>query len=440
MTTRQYRNATLFYFVFVMYSYTTGGPFGLEDEIVTSGPGLTLLFHLLIPLVWCIPVSLATAELTTAIPVEGGFYRWSRAAFGDFWGFLTGWWNWTASFLLCSGYAVLFTDYLGYFFPSITGWKHYLVSVGVLALIGWINVRGIQIVGVVSTLLETFIAVPVLAMCAIAATKWHHNPFSPLIPPHVPHFQVFGIGLALGLWLYSGYEQLSSVAEEVANPTRTYPRALAIVVPLSIATYFLPTLFSLAALGNWTEWHTGYFSTAAQLIGGRWLGTLMTVAAMLANLALLNSTVLTSTRMPSSMASDGYLPETLSKKHKSYGTPWVAIVFSSVIYSLLASHTVVQLLTVYMWLRIAVTVLTILSALRLRKKAPDISRSFRIPWKRGGLWYVVIAPLAMSVVALLGADPFARKWGVVAIALGPPAFLLSRKGMARFHVNQSKSL
>ena len=41
----------MFYFVFVMYSYTTGGPFGLEDQVTTSGPGLTLLYDLFIPLV-----------------------------------------------------------------------------------------------------------------------------------------------------------------------------------------------------------------------------------------------------------------------------------------------------------------------------------------------------------------------------------------------------
>ena len=69
----------------------------------------------------------------------------------------------------------------------------------------------------------------------------------PLIPPHQPTFKVFGVGLALGLWLYSGYEQLSTVAEEVENPQRAYPRALALVVPLSIAAYFLPTLSGLAA-------------------------------------------------------------------------------------------------------------------------------------------------------------------------------------------------
>ena len=106
------RKAGLFYLVFVMFSYTTGGPFGLEDMVTTSGPGITLLYLLLLPFFWCIPVSLVSAELTTAMPVEGGFYRWTRAAFGDFWGFLAGWWNWSASFLLGGAYAVLFADYL----------------------------------------------------------------------------------------------------------------------------------------------------------------------------------------------------------------------------------------------------------------------------------------------------------------------------------------
>lgn len=416
------RKAGLLPLVFVMFSYATGGPFGLEDMVTTSGPGLTLLYHLFIPFFWCIPVSLVAAELTTAIPVEGGFYRWVRAAFGDFWGFLAGWWNWSASFLLTAAYAVLFTDYLAFFFPAIAGWKHYAVSLTLVALIGYVNVRGIQAVGAVATVLETLILLPVAALCAIAAFHWQHNPFTPLVPPHVPPFQVFGVGLALGLWLYSGYEQVSSVAEEVQNPQRNYPRALAVVVPLSIATYFLPTLLSLAALGDWQKWHTGYFSDAARLIGGPWLGFTMTLAAMIGNVSLLNATVLTSTRMPSTMAEDGYLPVALSARHPRYGTPWIAIVASCIIYGLLAKKTMVQLLTVYVWLRIAVTILTVLAAWQLRRTQPKLARPFRIPWRSAGLAYVVIAPLAMSVVALVASDPFARKWGPVPVLLGPVVY------------------
>src|SRR6266478_2786209 len=136
-----------------MFSYCTGGPFGLEDMVTTSGPGMTLIYLLVIPFFWCIPVSLVSAELTTAMPVEGGFYRWVRAGFGDFWGFLA-------------------------------GWRHWVVSLAMVAVITYINVRGIEMVGKFATALELFILLPVLVLVVIASTKWHHNPFVPLVPPH----------------------------------------------------------------------------------------------------------------------------------------------------------------------------------------------------------------------------------------------------------------
>ena len=418
------KKAGLLYFVFLMFAYTTGGPFGMEEMITTSGPGLTLVYLLVIPFFWCIPVSLVAAELTTAIPVEGGFYRWVRASFGNFWGFLAGWWNWSASWLLGGSYAVLFSDYLTAYFPTLVGWKHYLVSLALISILAYVNIRGIALAGVVATVLEFSVLVPVLLLCVIAATKWHHNPFHPFVPPHVPPFQVFGVGLALGLWLYSGYEQCSSVAEEIENPQRSYPLALALVVPLSMATYFLPAFFSLAALGNWHEWNNAYLSTAAKLIGGGWLGFLMTIAAMLGNVSLLNATVLTSTRMPSSMAEDGYLPQLFAAKHSKYGTPWIAILISSAAYALLSFQTMAQLLTVYVWLRILVTVLTVLSAWRLRRIQPGTKRPFCIPWGTAGLAYVVIAPIAMSVVALVCSDKFALKWGPVPVFLGVAAYFV----------------
>jgi amino acid transporter len=221
---------------------------------------------------------------------------------------------------------------------------------------------------------------------------------------------------------------VSSVAEEVENPQRNYPIALAIVVPLSMATYFLPTMFSLAALGDWQKWHTGYFSDAARLIGGPWLGFPMTIAALITNLSLLNATVLTSTRMPSTMAEDGYLPAAFSARHPRYGTPWIAIIVSSIIYGLLAQKTMVQLLTIYVWLRIGVTILTVLSSWKLRKTLPDLPRPFRIPWGRAGLLYVIVAPLVMSVVALVSSDPFARKWGPVPVLLGPVMYFVLGRG------------
>ena len=424
----------LFSFVFVMYSYNTAGPFGLEDQVSTSGPGMALIYQLAIPFFWCIPISLVAAELTTAMPVEGGFYRWTRLAFGDFWGFLAGWWNWCASFLLGALYAVLFTDYMTFYFPGLTGWKHYLMAVAVIALITYVNVRGIRVVGTVATALELAVLAAVLLMCVMSVRMWHYNPFLPIIPPHRPIFQVFGVGFSLGLWLYAGYEQVSSVAEEVEDPQRSYPRALAWVVPLSIATYLLPTACSLAAVGNWEQWSTGYFSQAAQLIGGPVLGFIITVAAAVMNLSILNSTVLTTTRMPSAMAEDGYLSPFLARIHPRFGTPWIAILLSAAIYCVLARYNVVKLISVYVWLRIATSILTVLSAWQLRRKRPELRGSFRIPWGNKGLAYAVVAPLIISAAALIvpafshaPADRFASEWGPVAVLIGPVAYLLFRR-------------
>ncbi len=423
-----------------MFSYTTGGPFGLEDMVTTSGPGITLVYLLVLPLFWCIPVSLGSAELTTAMPVEGGFYRWTRAAFGDFWGFLAGWWNWSASFLLGGAYAVLFTDYLGYYIPKMTWWEHYLISLAVIALLTWVNVRGIQMVGQVATALETFIFIPVMTMLVLALTRWRFNPFHPWVVPHQGTFKIFGVGLALGLWLYSGYEQLSTVAEEVEDPQRAYPRALALVVPLSIAAYFLPTLAGLGSAGQWEKWHTGFFSDAARMIGGSWLGTWMTLAAMIANVALLNSTILTTTRMPFAMAEDGYLPDLLTRKHRRCGTPWIAIVGSAVIYALLAWQSLGQLISVYIWLRSATTVLTVLSVWKLRRTRPDLRRSFVVPFGRLGLVYVVAAPVLMSIVALLGGDRFATIGGMIGMGIGPFAYLIAHRFSSRASIGEARGL
>lgn len=410
-----------------MFAYTTGSPFGMEGMVVSSGPGLTLVYLLVLPLLWSVPVSLVSAELTTAIPVEGGFYRWIRAGFGDFWGFLAGWWNWTASWLLGATYAVMFSDYLSFYFPSLVGWKHYLVSLALIVLLAIINIRGIQLVGIVATVLGFLILAPVAVLCVVAASHWQHNPFHPFVPPHVPPFQVFGVGLALGLWLYSGYEQCSAVAEEVDRPQRTFPLALAIVLPLSIATYALPALFSLAALGNWQQWDSTYLTKAGALIGGGWLGFILTVSATLGSISLFNATVLTSTRMPSSMAEDGYLPPLFAARHPRFGTPWIAILLSSAIYAALAFQSLSRLLTIYIWLRILVTFLTVLSVWRLRRLQPDTPRPFRVPGGNLGLFYVIAAPILMGVVALVGSDPFALKWGPVPVALGIVAYFVFPK-------------
>ncbi len=233
---RRFEHLKLGGLVAVLYAYCAAGPFGFEEMVSTSGPGMALLFLLVVPWLFSLPMSLATAEMATAMPVEGGFYRWTRAAFGDFWGFQCGWWNWTGTFLMNAAYAVVLADYTAQIFPSVAaGVRHWLVALFFLLLVAALNIRGVRVVGGTTTVLLFVCLAPVAVFTVLALMKMQGNPFVPLTPPGKPWREVYGVGLALGLWLYSGYEQLSTITEEVEKPARNFPRGLAIIVPVAIA-------------------------------------------------------------------------------------------------------------------------------------------------------------------------------------------------------------
>ncbi|MGH9812081.1 MAG: APC family permease, partial [Candidatus Acidiferrales bacterium] len=246
----------------------------------------------------------------------------------------------------------------------------------------------------------------------------------PFVPPDRPLASIFGAGLALIMWNYAGYEQLTSVAGEVRDPERNYVRALAWTTPLAVATYVFPTALALAALGNWSEWKTGYLVTAAAQIGGHPLGVALLAASVIAVASLSNSTILSTTRMPFAMGQDGFLPQWLAAVHPRYGTPARAIILSTIVYCLLAVTSVVELVAIYLWLRIATSLLTLYSVWRLRVKMPEARRSFRIPGGTLGLLYVVLMPTLLCAVGVYYSDAIAYKYSPWLLLAGPVAYLI----------------
>jgi amino acid transporter len=179
-------------------------------------------------------------------------------------------------------------------------------------------------------------------------------------------------------------------------------------------------------LANWSEWKTGYFVEAARQLGGPALGMAMLAASTLAVASLSNSTILSTTRLPFAMAQDGLLPRWLARLHPRYATPARAIALSTVVYSALAVTNVVDLVAIYIWTRIATSLLTLLSAWRLRFLMPDAPRTFRIPGGRAGLAYVVIFPAVLCGVGLYYSEPIAFQYSPWLLASGPVAYLVFR--------------
>jgi amino acid transporter len=410
----------------LLFAYCTGGPFALESMVSGSGPGLALTFLIVVPFLLAVPISLATAEMTSVMPVEGGFYRWSRAALGDFWGFQCGWWNWTGTFLMSAAFGVAMADYLEDWFSLHSRVGHWAVAVVLLLIVAYLNVRGIHVVGKLTLILLLIMAIPLVFFAVLGFHQAHFNPFHPFLPPGKPWQGAFGVGLAIALWTYAGYEQLSTVIEEVENPARNFAIGLAIVIPLSIATYVLTISAGLAALGNWQEWETGYLVTAARLIGGNLLGTSIFLAAVIANFVLLDSTLLSVSRLPLTMAEDGYFHPALGKVSERFGTPVRSIVLSTALCAALAFFTVPQLIAVYAWTRMATSVQTVLSFWQFRRKYPDAPRSFRVPGGRFGALVIVIAPTLLFAWAMIYSDVGTRKWGLLNLASGPVAYLWLR--------------
>jgi amino acid transporter len=315
--------------------------------------------------------------------------------------------------------------------PFTNRFTHWLIACGFLALVSYLNILGIRLLGNLTLVLLLAALVPVAIFTYLGFRHAHFNPFVPIVPPSHNWRDVYGVGLALALWIYSGYEQLSTVIEEVEEPARNFPRGLALVVPLAIVTFVLPIAAGLAALGNWRDWETGYIVTAAKLVQPR-LEWPMFAAAAVCTFVLLDSTVLSASRVPFTMAEDGYLHPSFAKLHPRLRTPVRAIVVSTAVSSLLALFTLTQLIAVYAWLRSATSILTLIALWRLRKDEKAWRPSFRVPGGPYALALLIIVPIALFAWALANSDSSARIWGPAYLSVGLLAFqLLGRFGSSR---------
>lgn len=419
------RSLTVLSLVFVLYFTTSGGPYTTEGLVAEVGPGLALLIMLLVPILWSVPEALIIGELASMLPEEGGYYRWVRRAFGPFWAVQNGWWTWMYSLVDMAIYPVLFTQYLGFFFPSLGAEAKWIVALVVIWTAAAINLRGALPVGRVSVMAGGFIILAFLAMSFAALPHATHVPWLPMVKPGRTPAGALGIGLSIALWNYIGWDNASTVQGEVVDASRSYPRALAVALPLVTLGYLTAMSAALAAT-DWTTWADGRWPdiarAAAGSLGGSGIAIWIAVAGMVSALALFNALLLAYSRIPLAMAIDGYLPAMLGRTD-ARGTPRNAVILSAVCYSAFVLLSIQGLVVADVLLYAMALFLEFGALIQLRRTEPALRGAFRIPVGRAGVTALALLPL-LILLAVVGLEMRDGEYGRPAVAAALAAALL----------------
>src|SRR5712691_2055984 len=214
MTGRLRRELGLVPLAAVVFFNVSGGPYGVEDVVSSFGPGLALLLLVLTPVLWSLPVSLAMAELAAAMPDEGGYVTWVRRAFGAFWGFQVGWWSWIDSFVDVAVYPALFVEYLRFWYPAMTPLERWLLAVLFIVVLTTLNVVGVYPTGQAAVAMSILALLPIAALVVVGLATAAQAPWQPLVGEGHTIGAGLGVGLAVVMWNYSGWDTPSTCRGE----------------------------------------------------------------------------------------------------------------------------------------------------------------------------------------------------------------------------------
>jgi amino acid transporter len=358
------------------YFMVSGGPYAIEDILGGAGYTTAIVILLVLPFLWSLPTTMMIGELASSIPAEGGFYVWVRRALGPFWGYQEGWLSLSASVFDMAIYPAFFVTYLGKFNPALTaGWHGWAWSLAVVVVCCVWNLRGAPSIGDGSVwlfllLLSPFAVFVVLAFLrgftAHPAVHWSHSASQ----------STLFIAIQVAMWNYMGWDNASTVAKEVENPQRTYPRAMIGSALLVAFTYVLPLLAMAYAGLSAESFSTGSWVDAATSVGGPLLGMAVVAGGTISGFGMFNALVMSYTRLPMAMAEDRMLPRAMARVN-TRGVPWVSVLLCGFAWALALKLPFERLISIDLTLYGASLLLEFVALVVLRVREPKLHRPFR---------------------------------------------------------------
>jgi len=385
----------------------SGGPYGLEDIIGQAGYVRALLMLAIVPFIWSLPTALMVGELASSIPAEGGFYVWVHRALGPFWGFQEAWLSLAASVFDMAIYPTIFVLYLGRIAPAWTsGHRGTLWALAVVIACALWNLKGAKVVGESSVVLFCVLLAPFVVLVVVALWKWHgHGSGALLHPLKAPDLAG---AVSVCLWNYMGWDNASTVAQEVDDPQRNYPRAMLGSAGLVAVTYMLPVvavgLAGLAAsqFDSGANGGTGTWTDAARVVVGPAIALGVVIGGMINGVGMFNPLMMSYTRIPYAMAEDRLLPRIFFRINR-FGVPWVSVLFCAAIWALALRFSFERLISIDLVLYGSSLVLEFVALAVLRYREPSLPRPFRVPGGKVGAIAIGVFPTLFIIFALWAA-------------------------------------
>lgn len=279
--------------------------------------------------VGAISLALVFAKLCNKIPKTGGPHAYVQEAFGPVAGFFTGWTYWTISWVSTTAVVVASVGYLipliGIHDPSV----HLGLEVGLLLLITWLNLRGVETAGCAEFVLTILKIIPLVILPLVAFYYFDIKNF--VVSDTVQQTsmsQIFNQVTLLTLWGFIGVETATTPAECVENPCHTIPRAI-ILGTISVAVLYV--LNSVAIQGviagdQLAKSSAPYVDATHAIFGGNWYMVVSLIASIIC-IGTLNAWMLSSGQIALGLAQDGLMPSIFSRKNK-YDAPVAGLIVS----------------------------------------------------------------------------------------------------------------
>ncbi|HLX13125.1 MAG TPA: APC family permease [Bacteroidota bacterium] len=412
----------------IFFFNVSGGPFGLEPVFKSLG-NASLIAIIVVPIIWCLPTILMVFELNSALPFEGGYYQWVKRALGTKWGFFEGWWSLLYALTDLALYPVLFVQYLRFFIPAIAPFQ-FEISLAMIWICALINILGITSASDTSAFLSALIAGGFIVLFALGLRS---SVSAAAMPTPDLHFAPVGLAMFAIMWNFLGWDNVTTIVQEVRQPVKTFF--------VSIAIAFAAILF-LYLIASWSALHSGVdadelvnagFPSVGLAIGGKALGSLISIAGMASALGLLISSMLTITRVPKVMADDKLFPALFCKIHPRWGSPYISIIAAGIVTSVMVLFNFSQLLIIDVSLYGSGLLLEFIALIALRRREPNLDRPYRIPLQISGLVLLTVLPVACLFYAVMAGygdssnSVIASLVALGGICSGVPAWMIFKK-------------